>query len=977
MRNWHNKIIKSDSLISNSDITIGFIDVGTLEFVRNGGDISILDVDLPFYKHPHLSFMNNKETLEINRVFYRKKDDTNKNIYSQKILINNIVTLGLIRNHIASVAGIMAGKDVYTDINKATLVSGISQNSFLINSLNIEDIFILARINKYSYGNFISFYYKKNVNQNYLTDKVPNDFPLSSTYSDLNADIINLSISWEFSRRDSFSKSGTLFLMSENFAYGRNGRGVIIINSAGNGKRITGSGTSEDEVEYEGIKFGEQNQPLSISNKSIMVGASSLDSTLFYLNASSYDNLINLPENKAKYSNYGERLDLCAPSSPDPLPKISTLSICAPTIKFCGEIGYEEDYISKKVSKIINPTKDGDFLTLELENTFKVFAGQSVELGNKNSFANEIRFIVEVDREKNQIKLNRDRFFSRNISINDIKILLYKKVIQRITTNLAEKNIFLNTEDSKGIRKNQNVLIYSKNDETKFSYTKISKIEGKKIEFETADLSKFGDKEEVYLIPDQMKAELTSTGNGYYTYSDLEGFFSGQLIRFIYKNKEYITDLTEITNSKAYTTITRQIESNEVIKIESLSYGHYTSRFGGTSAAAPIVSGVAALVLSANSQLNAAEVKHILKVTADKIGGVTYTKSEKIEDYNFQYSSHEYFGTGRVNAEKAIQLAKEWHKTAPDIPVEKPRMIFWRDATNPAISIEGAGVNGSFNANRDQNIKIKIKNVGNRYSFRETDLRVLIAITSTDEDRKFKFPDCWYENSKTEKIDEKDILIYKYALIDVQEISPIDKNGEYTATVELKRNAELFKNYISSRHRVFILAHIAPFDGTNSDLAGYTSQNTEYNNSSLVFDITNNKNLAAVEIIPTVSVPSKKLSDGTKVPLNGENYNLIATNIEKHEKFCVDIYNVQATELDTKQFKFSLLDKPNGAVESEVIIKKTNGNWDLSNLPNWLTADIVETGSALYAATHKNAEINYALSYDLTKAGKQIQFAVI
>ena len=453
-----------------------------------------------------------------------------------------------------------------------------------------------------------------------------------------------------------------------------------------------------------------------------------------------------------------------------------------------------------------------------------------------------------------------------------------------------------------------------------------------------------------------MPKEGKITG-GFYSYVNIDGFFEGQLIYI--REKNYVTNITRVDKGGQIFLRMINLEKETDLTIESLSHGHYTSRFGGTSAAAPIVSGVAALVLSANSQLNAAEVKHILKVTADKIGGVTYTKSEKIEDYNFQYSSHEYFGTGRVNAEKAIQLAKEWHKTAPAILVEKPRMIFWGDATTPAISIEGAGVNGSFNANRDQNIKIKIKNVGNRYSFRETDLRVLIAITSTDEDRMFKFPDCWYENSKT----EENTLIYKYALIDVQEISPIDKNGEYTATVELKRNAELFKNYISSRHRVFILAHIAPFDGLDTELD--------------LTDYTKNKNLAAVEIIPTDTRVSKRLEDGTKVPLNGEKSNLIATETEKQEKFCVDMYNVQATEIDTKQFKFSLLNKPNGIVESEVIIKKTNGNWDLSNLPNWLTADIVETDSALYTATHKNAEINYALSYDLTKAGKQIQFAVI
>ncbi|MFN9614356.1 MAG: S8 family peptidase, partial [Dolichospermum sp.] len=47
--------------------------------------------------------------------------------------------------------------------------------------------------------------------------------------------------------------------------------------------------------------------------------------------------------------------------------------------------------------------------------------------------------------------------------------------------------------------------------------------------------------------------------------------------------------------------------------------GNFTNNFGGTSSATPIVAGVAALVLSANPDLTAQEVKQILQDTADKI----------------------------------------------------------------------------------------------------------------------------------------------------------------------------------------------------------------------------------------------------------------------------------------------------------------------------------------------------------------------
>lgn len=69
--------------------------------------------------------------------------------------------------------------------------------------------------------------------------------------------------------------------------------------------------------------------------------------------------------------------------------------------------------------------------------------------------------------------------------------------------------------------------------------------------------------------------------------------------------------------------------------------------FGGTSAATPLVAGVCALMLSANPNLTAKQVKTILIQTADKIGHPT----EYINGHSRRY------GYGRVNADKAVAEA--------------------------------------------------------------------------------------------------------------------------------------------------------------------------------------------------------------------------------------------------------------------------------------------------------------------------------
>ena len=77
------------------------------------------------------------------------------------------------------------------------------------------------------------------------------------------------------------------------------------------------------------------------------------------------------------------------------------------------------------------------------------------------------------------------------------------------------------------------------------------------------------------------------------------------------------------------------------------SRGDNYKHFGGTSSATPLVAGICALILSANPDLTARQVKQILQNTADKIGPV----SEYTNGHSPKY------GYGRINADKAVAEA--------------------------------------------------------------------------------------------------------------------------------------------------------------------------------------------------------------------------------------------------------------------------------------------------------------------------------
>jgi hypothetical protein len=74
-------------------------------------------------------------------------------------------------------------------------------------------------------------------------------------------------------------------------------------------------------------------------------------------------------------------------------------------------------------------------------------------------------------------------------------------------------------------------------------------------------------------------------------------------------------------------------------------------KFDGTSASAPVISGVASLILSVNPKLTASEVKNILITTSDRFATQRYTSTGSVE----------YLSTPIpiVNAEKAVRAALE------------------------------------------------------------------------------------------------------------------------------------------------------------------------------------------------------------------------------------------------------------------------------------------------------------------------------
>ena len=89
---------------------------------------------------------------------------------------------------------------------------------------------------------------------------------------------------------------------------------------------------------------------------------------------------------------------------------------------------------------------------------------------------------------------------------------------------------------------------------------------------------------------------------------------------------------------------------------------NYHSHFNGTSAAAPTVSGVIALMLEKNSNLTWRDVKHILASTATQVDASSSKTVQGISQYSWvtnaaNYKYNPIYGFGKINAADAVTSA--------------------------------------------------------------------------------------------------------------------------------------------------------------------------------------------------------------------------------------------------------------------------------------------------------------------------------
>lgn len=94
-----------------------------------------------------------------------------------------------------------------------------------------------------------------------------------------------------------------------------------------------------------------------------------------------------------------------------------------------------------------------------------------------------------------------------------------------------------------------------------------------------------------------------------------------------------------------------QITTTDMLGANGFASGDYTLDFGGTSAACPNAAGVAALALSVRPDFTFSQVKTLLHVTAERVGGYNYDSTDVDGTWSQQ------LGYGRVNAYQALLAA--------------------------------------------------------------------------------------------------------------------------------------------------------------------------------------------------------------------------------------------------------------------------------------------------------------------------------
>ncbi len=313
-------------------------------------------------------------------------------------------------------------------------------------------------------------------------------------------------------------------------------------------------------------------------------------------------------------------------------------------------------------------------------------------------------------------------------------------------------------------------LYYSKYDEEKYFYGKYNKVIDNSGEFET----------ERYYLTDYNKSDVLFKGRKVILIGFGVDYVACRILTILTVGKE---------NGNFYVTLdnTIDIANGNIYTI----YGDYIiENVEGTSFATPIVTGVAALMLSVNPNLNWLEVRKILRDTATKDNLILKDSKDGIS--HFKDGFCQAYGYGMVNAENAVIKADGYG--------------------HYDLSIENVDQSNS------KKITITVKNVAesNVSSIEGAELRCLLRYVSSDNPQ-FTFPDFWMENN-----------IDTY-LLDTKDIEVLAKGDSVDYSIK-KSEIEKYLKAIDKKKGIkpYLMFHVTPFDN------GDTRDNPNENNNLYV-----------------------------------------------------------------------------------------------------------------------------------------------
>ncbi len=128
------------------------------------------------------------------------------------------------------------------------------------------------------------------------------------------------------------------------------------------------------------------------------------------------------------------------------------------------------------------------------------------------------------------------------------------------------------------------------------------------------------------------------------------------------------TDMSGIAGANTGVPLPKEINGKPFQPIPDFGDLDYTNVFNGTSSAAPVVSGVTALVLQANPSLNWRDVKEIYIRSATRNDS---SDSDWARNGAGFWFNHKY-GAGLINASEAVRLAKNWSNLGSMTSVSVP-----------------------------------------------------------------------------------------------------------------------------------------------------------------------------------------------------------------------------------------------------------------------------------------------------------------